>query len=266
MMTDLPSLQQLVSLSGKRAMITGAAAGIGRAIACRFAEAGADLILVDIDGSALARITKELAGFGVDVSGHRVDLALADEISALWDNLEGQEPDILVNNAGIYPFRHFVDADEEFVHQVMAINYFSISRMCRQMILRRGKRGGVIINLGSIEAVQPFKEDLAHYSVSKASVIALTRALAREYARHGFRVNAILPGGIITPGTKAVAKQVLNFKFDLLKTGYEFSQRLPAGRAGQPDEVARIAVVLASDLSSYVHGAAIPIDGGFLAA
>jgi 3-oxoacyl-[acyl-carrier protein] reductase len=138
--------------------------------------------------------------------------------------------------------------------------------MCRQMIRRRGKRGGVIINLGSIEAVQPFKEDLAHYSVSKASVIALTRALAREYAGHGFRVNAILPGGIITPGTKAVARQVLNFKFDLLKTGYEFSQRLPAGRAGQPDEVARMALVLASDLGSYVHGAAIPIDGGFLAA
>ena len=112
----------------------------------------------------------------------------------------------------------------------------------------------------------PFKEDLAHYSVSKAGVIALTRALAKEYGRRGFRVNAIVPGGIITRGTMAVAKGVLRLQFGLLKTGAEFKQRLPIGRMGQPDEVARMVLVLASDLSSYVHGAVIPVDGGFLAA
>lgn len=134
------------------------------------------------------------------------------------------------------------------------------------MIRMRLKRGGIIINVGSIEAILPFKKDLAHYSVSKAGVIALTRALAKEHARHGFRVNAILPGGIITEGTISAAKQILQFKFDLLLTGVDFARRLPVGRPGQPDEVARMALVLASDLASYVHGAAIPIDGGFLAA
>lgn len=124
----------------------------------------------------------------------------------------------------------------------------------------------MIINVGSIEAILPFKEDLAHYSVSKAGVIALTRALAKEHAKHGFRVNAIMPGGIITRGTKSAAKQFFKGEFKLLKTGIEFMQRLPIGRMGQPDEVARMALVLASDLASYVHGAAIPIDGGFLAA
>jgi 3-oxoacyl-[acyl-carrier protein] reductase len=134
------------------------------------------------------------------------------------------------------------------------------------MIKARLKRGGVIINLGSIEAILPFAEDLVPYNISKTGVIALTRALAREYGRKGFRINAIIPGGIITPGTRAVAKEIAQFRMELLSTGIKFRTRLPLGRGGQPDEVARIALVLASDLSSYVHGALIPVDGGFLSA
>jgi NAD(P)-dependent dehydrogenase (short-subunit alcohol dehydrogenase family) len=263
---NLPGLDQLISLQGKRALITGAAAGIGKAIALRFAEAGAELELVDIDSQALAEAVDELSASRRRVNTHIVDVSCKDKLDELWANLNGNEPDILVNNAGIYPFKPFLDGDEAFYRQVMDINLFSVYWMCQHMIRQRGKRGGVIINLGSIEAVVPFKEDLAHYSVSKAGVIALTRALAKEYAKHGFRVNAILPGGIITPGTKAVARQILHFRFDLLKTGVQFQQRLPIGRPGQPDEVARMALVLASDLASYVHGATIPIDGGFLAA
>lgn len=265
-MTNLPSLAQLISLKGKRALITGAATGIGKAIAYRYAEAQADLDLVDIDAATLARTRDELSNWGTHVNMHVVDLSHKDQIDALWDTLPGDEPDILVNNAGIYPFKHFLEADEAFCRQVMETNLFSVTWMCQHMVRRRRKIGGVIINLGSIEAVLPFKEDLAHYSVSKAGVIALTRALAKEHARHGFRVNAIIPGGIITPGTKAAARQVLHFQLGLLKTGLEFSQRLPIGRPGQPDEVARIALVLASEMACYVHGAAIPVDGGFLAA
>ena len=265
-MQATPSIEQLISLEGKRALITGAAGGIGRAIAWRYAEAGAELQLVDVDAATLRTTAAELEAAGYRVASYVIDLSRKEQIDELWAQLAGREPDILVNNAGVYPFREFAGADEAFCRQVMEINYFSVSWMCQQMICRRHKRGGVIINLGSIEAVLPFKEDLAHYSVSKAGVIALTRALAKEYARHGFRVNAILPGGILTPGTKAAAKQVLRFRFDLIKTGIEFSQRLPVGRVGQPDEVARLALVLASDLATYVHGVAIPVDGGFLAA
>ena len=265
-MQATPSIEQLISLEGKRALITGAAGGIGRAIAWRYAEAGAELQLVDVDAATLRTTAAELEAAGYRVASYVIDLSRKEQIDELWAQLAGREPDILVNNAGVYPYREFAGADEAFCRQVMEINYFSVSWMCQQMICRRHKRGGVIINLGSIEAVLPFKEDLAHYSVSKAGVIALTRALAKEYARHGFRVNAILPGGILTPGTKAAAKQVLRFRFDLIKTGIEFSQRLPVGRVGQPDEVARLALVLASDLATYVHGVAIPVDGGFLAA
>ncbi len=264
-MADLRALTELISLKGKRALITGSAAGIGRAIAYRFAEAGADLELVDIDSERLAATKNELGGFGTEVNVHQTDISSREERDRLWESLSGDRPDILVNNAGIYPFKEFLDVDESFYKRVIETNLDSVYWMCQHMISKRLKLGGVIINVGSIEAVVAFKEDLAHYSVSKAGVIALTRALAKEHGKHGFRINTVVPGGIITRGTKRAAKGIFRFDFGLIKTGIEFKQRLPIGRLGQPDEVACIVLVLASDLSSYVHGAAIPVDGGFLA-
>ena len=265
MMATPRALSELISLKGKRALITGAAAGIGKAIACRFAEAGADLELVDIDNERLAATRKELERFGTEVNIHETNISKQEEIDRLWDKLSGDGPDILVNNAGIYPFKEFLDVDESFYKRVLETNLDSVYWMCQKMIGRRLKLGGVIVNVGSIEALVAFKEDLAHYSVSKAGVIALTRSLAKEHGKHGFRINAVVPGGIITSGTKRAAKGIFRFDLGLIRTGIEFKQRLPIGRLGRPDEVACMALVLASDLSSYVHGAAIPVDGGFLA-
>jgi NAD(P)-dependent dehydrogenase (short-subunit alcohol dehydrogenase family) len=262
----LKPLAELISLNGKRALITGSAGGIGRAMAHRFAEAGADLELVDINAKGLSAVKKELAQFKHEVNTHKVDISSREAIDFLWGELGNSEPDILVNNAGIYPFKNFLDTDEAFLQKVMDINLQSAIRMCRHMIERRLKRGGVIINIGSIEAIMPFAEGLVAYDISKTGVIALTRALAKEYGRRGFRINVILPGGIVTPGTKAVAKEVSQFRFSLIKTGIDFKARLPMNRGGQPDEVARVALFLASDLSSYVHGALVAVDGGFLSA
>jgi NAD(P)-dependent dehydrogenase (short-subunit alcohol dehydrogenase family) len=265
-MKVLKSLSELISLKGKKALITGSALGIGKAMAYRFAEAGADLELVDMNERGLKTVAGELSTFGVEINIHKVDLSQKEEIDALWKELKGRGPDVLVNNAGIYPFKGFLEVDEAFFGKVMDINLKSALLMCQHMIERRLKKGGVIINVGSIEAIIPFVEGMAPYSISKAGVIALTRSLAKEYGKNGFRINAIIPGGIITPGTKAVAKEITQLRLSLLKTGVLFSSRLPLKRGGQPDEVARIAVVLASDLSSYVHGALIPVDGGFLSA
>jgi 3-oxoacyl-[acyl-carrier protein] reductase len=265
-MKVLKPLSELISLKGKKALITGSALGIGKAMTYRFAEAGADLELVDINERGLRTITGELSKFKVEINTHKVNLSSKEEIAALWEKLKGKEPDILVNNAGIYPFKEFLEVDDAFLSKVMDINLKSVLLMCQHMIRRRLKRGGVIINIGSIEAIMPFAEGLASYSISKAGVIALTRTLAKEYGKDGFRINAIIPGGIITPGTKAVAKEITQLRLGLLRTGVLFRTRLPLKRGGQPDEVARIAVVLASDLSSYVHGALIPVDGGFLSA
>lgn len=259
-------LSELISLKGKKALITGSALGIGRAMAYRFAEAGADLELVDINGRGLRAVAEELSKFKAKIYIHKVNVSSKQEIAALWEELKGKEPDILVNNAGIYPFKEFLQVDEAFFSRVIDINLKSALLMCQHMIRTRLKKGGVIINIASIEAILPFVEGMAPYSISKAGVIALTRSLAREYGKAGFRVNAIIPGGIITPGAKAVAKEVTQLRLGLLKTGVLLSTRLPLKRGGQPDEVARIALILAGDLSSYVHGALIPVDGGFLSA
>jgi NAD(P)-dependent dehydrogenase (short-subunit alcohol dehydrogenase family) len=96
--------------------------------------------------------------------------------------------------------------------------------------------------------------------------MVLSRALASEYGKHGFRINVLVPGGIWTPGTKNLAKDVVKLKLNLVKSGIEYNMRNPMGRLGKPDEIALMALVLASNLSSYVHGALITVDGGFLSA
>ena len=260
---SLRSLAELISLDGRRAIITGAASGIGRAMALRFAEAGAGLVLVDVDMEGLRSLEAELEGV-TSPELHRVDLSDKSEIDQFWESQEGGPPDTLVNNAGIYPFKDFLELDEEFLKRVMDINFNSVLWMSQQMIRRRIDQGGVIVNVASIEALLPLMKDLSHYGASKAGVIALTRGLAKDFGRKGFRVNVLVPGGILTRGTKGVAKSIAKLNLGLIKSGLEFQQRLPLGRLGKPDEVALMAVVLASDLSSYVQGALIPVDGGFL--
>ncbi len=238
--------------------------GIGEAMAHRFAEAGSALHLVDIDDQGLRRVKEELTVYGVEVDTHRVDLSDYDQIMGLWEGLG--DVDVLVNNAGIYPERDFLELDPGFLEKVLDVNLNQVLWMCQQFIKRSMDRGGVILNVGSIEALLPFKNDMTHYTVSKAGVIALTRGLARDYSRKGFRINVLIPGGIVTPGTMSMARDVSKMRLDLLKTGYDFRSRLPMARAGQPDEVATMALVMVTDASSYMTGALVAVDGGFLSA
>lgn len=264
MRNDLVPLETLISLKGKTALITGGAAGIGKAIAHRLAEAGADLVLVDRSEQGLAGAKAELQAWGRAIETHVVDLGTKAAIDGLWELLADRPPDILVNNAGIYPDRHFEDVDEEHYRLVMAVNLDAVFWMCQGFIKKRGRKGGVIVNIGSIEAVMPFKDDMSVYSAGKSAVITLTRAIASEQAKHGFRANVVVPGGIDTPGTRGMAKGILKGRLGLLKVGYDFLQRLPARRRGQPDDIARVVLFLASDLSAFMHGSAVPVDGGFL--
>ena len=263
---SLIPLSELFSLRNKRALITGSGTGIGEAIAVRFAEAGADLELVDVDEGSLNRVKEELERFNVEINVHRVDLSRKEQIDAFWKKLEGREPEILVNNAGIYPARCFLDVDEPFLQKVMDVNLNSVFWMCQHMIRGRLKKGGVIINMGSIEAVMPLKEEMSHYDISKAGVMVLSRALASEYGKCGFRINVLVPGGVWTSGTRKLAREAMKFKLNVVKSGIEYNLRTPLGRLAKPDEIARMALVLASDLSSYVNGTLIVVDGGFLSA
>jgi NAD(P)-dependent dehydrogenase (short-subunit alcohol dehydrogenase family) len=266
-MADQKTISQLISLQGKTAIITGAAAGMGAATARRFSEAAANLLLLDVNEEGLSALKDELLEADRSVRIFTVDLADKNAIDQFWADLGDTSPDILVNNAGIFPFKNFLQTDEDFVQRVMDINLNAVYWMCQHFIRRRKqlKQGGAIVNIGSIEAILPFKEDLAHYTTGKADVIALTRALARDYGSKGIRANVVLPGGIMTEGVKSAAKDAWK-KPNLIKDGIYFKTRLPLGRLGQPDEVARIILVLVSEMSSYMNGAAVPVDGGFLSA
>jgi len=245
------SLSETISFEGKSVLITGSSSGIGRAIAERFSEARANLILLDINAAD-------------PNTTYPIDLSDKNKIDEFWNNTKVL-PDILVNNVGIYPEQNFLRLSKESLNKTLSINMESTVWMCQNFIKLRGKKGGIIVNISSIEAILPFKRDLIPYSMSKAGVIALTRSLARDYGRDGFRVNAILPGAIETPGTGSLVKSALkNFRVDLIKTGYNFNERLANGRWGKPDEVAKAVIFLSSDLASYVQGTLLPVDGGFL--
>ncbi len=257
-------VQQLVSMVERCVLITGAASGIGQAMALRFAEAGADLVLVDLNAENLSRTVAKVSSYSDKVTTHVLDLADKPAIDDFWANLT-TDPDILINNAGIYPMIDFLKVDAAFLARTFQVNLESVFWMSQHFIRQRDTSGGVIINISSVEAILPFKENMVPYSISKAGVLALTRTLARDYGKQGFRVNALIPGAIKTPGTQSLMKKALaTLNWDLVKTGYDFQSRLALGRWGHPDEVAKVALFLASDLASYVQGALIPVDGGFL--
>ncbi len=261
---------QLLSMIGRHVLITGAASGIGKAMALRFADAGATLTLLDIDEAGLAQAVEDLGSSATQVRTQVVDLTRKTQIDAFWNNLTVDFPDTLINNAGSYPMRDYLEVDPDFLQKTFQVNMESVFWMCQGFIARRKgargkKKGGVIVNVSSVEALVPFRDDLIPYSMSKAGILALTRALAHAYGRQGFRVNVLVPGAIKTPGTGQLMKSaVQHLNVDLMKTGYHFEKRLALGRWGESDEVACAALFLASDLASYVQGAAIPVDGGFL--
>ncbi|WKZ31043.1 MAG: SDR family oxidoreductase [Candidatus Dojkabacteria bacterium] len=265
-MDPLTPLSELINLKGKLAIVTGATSGIGKGIANRLAEAGADLILISRTEADLKTTAEEFAHYGVNIQTFALDVGVKEKIDDFWQKIAEQTPNILVNNAGIYPFGHFLETDQGLYQKVMDVNLNSSYWMCFNFIkkLTEADLPGNIVNIGSIEAVMPLQDGLIHYSISKAGVIALTRGLARDFGEKHIRVNAILPGGIKTGGTSEIAKDLFKLKLGLLQDAYNFQQRLPLGRIGEPDDVAKVALMLVSDISSYMTGAIVPVDGGFL--
>ncbi len=263
----MKTIGEFFNLKGKTAIVTGAANGIGKAIVARLAEVGCNLVLTDMDDKRLNEVAQLAKEKDVEVECYTFNLTEKEDIDDFWSEIDGKKIDILINNAGIYPFKNFMKLDYAYIDQVMKVNLYSVLWMCQNLFRYRKNKGGVVVNFGSIEALLPFKADLTQYSLSKIGVIALTRDLAREFSGKGFRINGILPGGINSNGTRAAAKTVLTqLKLGLISDAYNFLQRIPARRLGKPDEVARVVLMLCSDMASYIHGAMIPVDGGFLSA
>ncbi len=171
--------------------------------------------------------------------------------------------DILVNNAGIFPFSPLLQMTADDIEKVLAVNlkgmlYF-IREVSRRMIEQ--KRSGCIINLASIDSLHPSHKGLPVYDASKGAVLSLTKSMAKELGPHGIRVNAIAPGGIMTEGAIAQSRASGETSRSGLR---EFMSRIPLGKMGIADDIGRVALFLASDLSGYMTGSLLVVDGGYL--
>ncbi len=242
-------------LEGKTALITGAARGIGKAIALKFAAEGANVAFTDLVIDENGKATEdEIAAFGVKAKGYAsnaADFAQTEEVVKQVKEEFGSI-DILVNNAGITKDGLMLRMSEAQWDAVIAVNLksaFNFIHACVPVMMRQ--RGGSIINMASVVGVHG-NAGQCNYAASKAGLIALAKSIAQEMGAKGIRANAIAPGFIETAMTAALPDDVRA----------EWCKKIPLRRGGTPEDVANVALFLASDLSSYVSGQVIQIDGG----
>jgi NAD(P)-dependent dehydrogenase (short-subunit alcohol dehydrogenase family) len=262
------SIAELISLKGRNAVVTGGARGIGRAICERFAEAGANVLIGDLNAGQAREAAESIAQQrGVKTIAALLDVADSSSIEAVATRAVSElgNIDIWVNNAGIYPFRPVLEMTDAMWDNVLDINLRGTFIGCREAarhMVQAGK-GGVIINLASTAGYQGGPA-IAHYVSSKHAVRGLTKSLAIEFGPHNIRVLALAPTLIRTPGiAEARTHSVAAGSPDVLGEGYD--TRLPLGRAGVPDDVARVALFCASDFSMLMTGSTLLVDAGAVA-
>lgn len=263
------TLEKVFDLSGKTALVTGGAAGIGFGISYRLAEAGAAVVIADINEENAKKAAKKLRGGGWKAAFVGADVSKKGDAEAMVKYAVDTfgSLDILVNNAGIYPNIMVMQMSDEDWDKVIDINlkgvYLCTKAAAAQMI-KQGK-GGKIVNITSIDALHPSSVGLAHYDASKHGVWGFTKNVALELAPHKIWVNAIAPGGIQTPGVKEQQKKMKAPKgVDMEKMLETFLAKIPMGRMGEPDDIGKVVLFLASDASSYMTGVQIVVDGGVL--
>jgi NAD(P)-dependent dehydrogenase (short-subunit alcohol dehydrogenase family) len=247
-------------LKNKIAIITGAAHGIGKAIAIRFAQEGALIALVDVDERAGRAVGEAIHQSGSQSIFVRADVSSSPDVVKLFDELFERfgSIDVLVNNAGISPTIPIVETSDEDFDNIVNTNFRSIFLMTRAAIpLMRAGGGGAIINMASVNGLVA-APGLAVYSATKAAIINFTQATALEHAKDLIRAVAICPASVDTP--------LLQSKFDASPDPHAAREanieRHPIGRLGTPEDVASLAVFLASDEAGFITGSAYLIDGG----
>ncbi len=242
-------------LTGKTALVTGAARGIGKAIALKFAQEGANIAFTDLVIDENGKATEaEIAALGVKAKGYAsnaADFAQSEEVVKLVKEDFGSV-DILVNNAGITKDGLMLRMTEQQWDAVIGVNLKSAFNFIHAAIpVMMRQRGGSIINMASVVGVHG-NAGQANYAASKAGMIALAKSVAQEMGPKGIRANAIAPGFIDTPMTQELSDEVRK----------EWMNQIPLRRGGTVEDVANCALYLASDLSSYVSGQVIQVDGG----
>ncbi len=256
---------KLINLASKRALVTGGARGLGFAISLRLAEAGAAIYIADSDPEKAREAGEELTGLGYKAMSGQCDVSLESEVRDMVKNAVEKMGgiDILVNCAGIYPRIPLAEMKADDFEKVTAVNLKGTYLCCRevgQRMIEQGK-GGSIINIASIDALHPSKGMVA-YDASKGGVLMLTKSLALELGEHDIRVNVIAPGAIVTEGVSSTLRGLPGGPGRAqLK---EFLSRMALGRMGRPDDIARVALFLASEMAGYMTGSLVVADGGYL--
>jgi NAD(P)-dependent dehydrogenase (short-subunit alcohol dehydrogenase family) len=251
----------LFDLTGRVALVSGAASGMGRAMAIAFAEVGADLVLSDINEEGVQRTAEHISSLGrraIPTTYDITDLDALDELFALLDREYGRI-DVLGNVYGPGSMSQPEDtpiAEVQHVIHGLVVARFRACQLAGQRMLKAGK--GSIINIGSIGGVTSLGRGQAAYGMGMAAVVQLTRELATHWSSRGVRCNAILPAQVMNPGLEQRIGEVPALA-DVFLRG------IPAGRFGQPDDIKGLAIFLASDASAWITGAIIPMDGGNLA-
>jgi len=263
------SMNDLLNLSGKTVVVTGGALGIGKAISYRLAEAGANVVIANRTKEDADKAVAELVSKGWKALALPTDVSKEEDVKKLVEETVKAfaSIDILVNNAGIFPSIPLSQMTLDDFEKVISINlkgvFLTTKYVSTQMIVQ-GK-GGKIINITSIDALHPSSIGLAHYDASKHGVWGFTKNIALELAQHKIWVNAIAPGGVATPGVQKMQSAVpIPQGVDMGKLLESFLNKIPMHRMGEPDEIGKVALFLASDMSSYMTGSQIVVDGGVL--
>jgi NAD(P)-dependent dehydrogenase (short-subunit alcohol dehydrogenase family) len=260
------SVDQLLDLGTKAAIVTGGSSGIGKAIAMRLAEAGASVMLADSDEAASRQTAKYIRSRGGKVAfaaANAIDVSDATRVVAETMQTFGRL-DVMVNIPGMCPPAPVLSMSEQVWDSALDSNLRAIFFFCQSAAreMTRGGHGGKIINITSFEALHPVMQ-LVHYKASKGGLMMMTKALAVELAPHRILVNAVAPGIIRTPALEELLSA-------LIPTGQTFEEltqfllpRVPLFRIGEPDDVAKIVLCLASSAADYVTGQTIVVDGGY---
>lgn len=242
-------------LEGKTALITGASRGIGKSIALKFAEEGANIAFTDLEeNEQMKEVVKSIQDLGVNVKGYPSDASDFDDTQNVVQNIlkDFGQIDILVNNAGITQDTLLMRMTEDQWNKVLSVNLnsvFNFTKAVQRSMLKQ--KSGSIINMSSVVGVSG-NAGQANYAASKAGIIGFTKSVAKELGSRNITCNAIAPGFIITEMTGKLQEDV--------KKAWE--EQIPLKRGGTPEEVANTAVFLASDLSNYVTGQVIHVCGG----
>ncbi len=247
-----------MTLQGKVTLVTGSARGIGAAVADALGAAGAQVAIADVDAAGAKDGAERIAqAHGVPTIGVELDVTRRDSIAAAVARVEQElgPLDVLVNNAGIDIVKPFVDSTEDEWDRIIAVNLKGTFHCCQAVLTGMIERGdGVIVNFAS-DAARVGSSGEAVYSATKGGVIAFTKTLARELARHGIRVNCVSPG----PTDTALLAQVADFNPNLRDA---LARSIPMRRVGEPDDVAPAVVFLAGDGARFITGQTLSVSGG----